>query len=165
MKNLTLFLFLLGSWLVTAAQTPSFKTAVEYNNYIVALQTKVGESISNFSKAVESMDLSRSTTLRENIVAVANDGLVKLKSLPAYKGNSSFKNASIRLFEFYKSCAQTEYKELVSLILGDQQKLAVSTERVNQLVAEITNKEKKLDESYLSEQKQFAKDNDFGLTD
>lgn len=165
MKNLTLSLFLLVSWVVTAAQTPSFKTAVEYNNYIVDLQTKVSASISNFSKSFESRDFSLTNTMRENIVEVAKESLVKLKSMPAYKGNSNFKNASIRLFEFYKSCAQTEYKELVSLILDDKQKKEGSTERLNQLLAEVTKKEKSVDDSYLSEQQQFANDNDFRLAD
>jgi hypothetical protein len=164
MKNLILSLFLFGSWLVSAAQTPSFKSAVEYNNYIIALQSKVGESVGNFIKSFESRDLSLTNSMRENIVGAAEEGIVKLKSLPAYKGNSNFKNASIRLFEFYKICGETEYKELVSLTLGDKQKKEGATERVNQLVTDVTKKEKNLDDQFLSEQKKFAKDNDFDLS-
>lgn len=164
MKTVSLLLLLFGFQLVTAAQTPSFKTAVEYNDYIIALQNKVGASIAEFNKAVDSGSLSYANATREKIVKAADEALIKLKKLPAYKGNSSFREATIPLFAFYKGCAENEYKELVNLVLGGKPIDDAVMTRINELIAQVTEKENKLDQQFAAEQKKFARDNNFTLS-
>jgi hypothetical protein len=164
MKALSLFLFFFTFQLVSAAQTPTFKTAVEYNDYIIALQVKVGESIGNFNKAVDSGSLSYANAMRERIVKVAEEALVRLRKMPAYNGNSSLKAATIPLFEFYKSCAENEYKEMITLVLGGGKIDDAVMERINKLVTQVTERENVLDQKFGAEQKKFAKDNNFTLS-
>lgn len=164
MKAISLFLLLFGFQFVAAAQTPSFKTAVEYNDYIIALQNKVGKCIADFNKAVDSGSLSYANAMREKIVKAADEALVKLKKMPAYNGNSSFREATIPLFAFYKSCAETEYKEMVNLVLGGKEIDDAVIARVNELVVLVTEKENKLDQQFAAEQRKFARENNFTLS-
>lgn len=164
MRTLWTLLFAIGFQLVSVAQSPTFKTAVEYNDYIVGQQKRVFNAINEFNKSVDSGSVRYSHSKREAIVAVVDDALIQLRKLPAYKGDGGLKAATIPLFEFYKTSAEVEYKEMIDLVLGSENIDDSIMKRINQLVAQVTEKEKKFDADFAAAQQKFAVDNHFTLS-
>ena len=164
MRLFYFLLFFVGMSLSTSAQKVEFKTGLEYNNYIIDLQSRIGQSIAAFNSSVDSGSASYTHSKRELIVKTVDEVLVKMKKLPAYNGNSEFRSASISLFEFYKACAEKEYKELVDLVLGSSQLNDAGKKRLNELMADVTSKEQVFDENFAAAQKKFADANNFTLS-
>lgn len=164
MRILYALLFVCGFQLVSVAQTPTFKTAVEYNDYIITQQNRVLTAITDFNLSLDSGSIRYAHSKRDVIASVADDALLKLKKLPAYKGNTQFRAVTITLFEFYKSSAEVEYKEMIDLVMRPEKITNEIMKRINQLVDQVSDYEKKLDANFAEAQQKFATDNNFTLS-
>jgi len=167
MKNCLLFFSLFLLSISTYAQAKVFANAVEYNDYIVSEQNKIGEAIQVFTgswtdntftgqpeKHKESVENKRMGLVRQCAESIKN-----VTALQAFKGNTELRNATAELFKFYLACAEKEYKRLAELLFfkGDAEA------ELESMLNSITAKEDALDKVFQKAQSEFAKSNGFVL--
>lgn len=161
MKSLfTTLLFLVA--FATNAQK-SFKTAIEYNDFIVDQQTEIGMKILDFNKVV-------STTINYDTLMMAlkeidrtiDKSIKNLKGLTPFEKETEMKTAALNLFQFYKRIMGNEYKEMIKILSK-----GTYTDEDNTRMAEILDKvvkdENAFDETYQNAQKKFASKYGFSL--
>lgn len=146
-------------------QAQEFKTAVEYNDYIVGQQDVVGTAILNLNMAMSEETIYRESIqpYYDDLLAASKIGLANISKMPAYEGNIELRNAAIELFVFYEQTFNNEYKQLLDLVFKED----LDDESLNQidiLLEKITNDEKPIDEKFAKVQAAFAKKHGFDLT-
>ncbi|MCC6702840.1 MAG: hypothetical protein IT221_15015 [Fluviicola sp.] len=152
----TLFTFLLFVLPITiGAQT--FKTATEYNDYIVGLQNRIGEKMISFNTEVSSVGATfESVNVELKALVEETEKVIKeIEKLPAFEKNTSLRNAAKDLFLFYEKTIKEDYTKMINLIYNTD----LTEEDLAQLQAildKVTNDEKVIDERFQSEQQQFA---------
>ena len=137
----------------------TYKNAVEYNDYIVGKQTKVMQNILAFGQIAQSNPDSANKMLDR--YAMETEGFIRdIKGMPAYKGDSTLRNAAINTFSFYKKIFENEYKRILKL--NENMTEEASTE-ANGIIESITQDEEKLDKAFHNAQAEFAKKNNIKL--
>jgi hypothetical protein len=169
MKNL-LLLFLLVLPSISFCQSSSGKTsfsdAVEYNYYIVSEQTAIGNEINKLMAiAYDSTSTYEQAEAQRKVLASrAAEAERNVKNMPDWKGNTSFRDAAAELFHFYYNTFEIDYKRLVELFYKEDEVWTESdSQEMQDIRSGITEKEKGYDEKFISEEEQFAKENNFTL--
>lgn len=155
MKKTLIIFFILFPAMHQLAIAQTFKTPVEYHNFILNEQEKIINTIINFSNQFNTND---STLLvnYNNTKSILKKSLERLQKLPEYNGDSEMRDAAIPLFEMYYDAMDVEYKEMVDLFI--KKDFGKKTqERVNFLLNSINEREKKLDVRLIDAQTNFAK--------
>ncbi len=134
----------------------AFASAVEYNNYIIGKQKDVLNDILMFSSE---QDASKGNKIMTDGVSKIDQHIKDLQNMPAWKGNTTFRDKAIDLFKFYKEMFATDY---TSLLDGkDTEDLT----KITGAQSSITEKEGKLEEAFIKAQKDFATANNIPLAD
>ena len=149
----------------------TFSTAVQYNDYIVEEQLKIGESLKEFiSVFTNSNDSAEVHKSRMRIIARADSSVNNVKLMTPFKGDTALKANAIRLFSFYSGIAANEYRQLVSLSFSSKKSSGEISKETNEIVKKITGKEAVFDKGFQDAQKAFAakhnidlKENEFKL--
>lgn len=139
-------------------------TAVEYNDYIINEQNKIGTKLIAFTTALDASDFPLAETNLKTLKEQADEALKNMTDLGAYPGHEGFYEASLNLFRFYKSVINYEYIEIFNILKNEN----VQTEdydRLTTLVTSVTEREKPVDESFRVAQQKFADDNNFELVE
>ena len=79
----------------------TYKSAVEYNDYIVSRQTTLMKNIMKFISVAEN-DLDSAEGMLDGYVKETATMVTDIKGMPAFKGDSSLRNAAVNIFGFYK---------------------------------------------------------------
>ncbi|MBK7374642.1 MAG: hypothetical protein KTQ13_11015 [Ferruginibacter sp.] len=155
-RILSIFAFFMIA-LQSNAQVKSFETAVAYNDFIVAEQTKVGETIKAFIDTYgSSKDSSVIQEARRKIVIQADSAVKQVKMLVPFKGDTSLKRNAINLFGFYYQIAAKEYDQLVQLGFDTKKSNEEISKEMTAIIQGITAREKLLDAYFQEAQKTFA---------
>lgn len=133
----------------------TFKNAVDYNDYIINEQNKIGLSINEFMKACGKGKLKDMDTRHAAVIKQIDASLMAIQNLSAYKGNIGFKNAALELFEVYKSIAQREYRDIIAL-MNEGIDVGQNRARFNNVLFKIDEKSKPFSDKFLTEQIKFA---------
>lgn len=160
MKHIQFLLISLCITTCSIAQNKSktFSSAVDYNNYIVYKQQDVGNQVLKFSSVKELKQ-------KEQVIDAAIPKIVQyvkdIKNMPAWKGNTEFRNASAALFQFYAKIFSTSYKQIIHLQYDGltQEK----ENKIKQIASDITTEETKLDEDFKTAQQNFAAQNNMAI--
>lgn len=155
MKKIVSLLLLIPVSFCVWAQT----SGTEYNDLIVDEQTKIGEKIIAFSSAEtnEDMELALKVMIEQIDASIAT-----VKNIGNWKGDASLKNSAIGLFNFYRSIATVEYRELLNILKHDEISESDAA-RMDAIMADITKREEKFDADFAYNQEEFAKRNNFTL--
>jgi hypothetical protein len=167
MKNILWIICILFLPLAGKTQPKTFKSAIAYNDYIVEEQKKIGAAIAVFTNSVGDTTFSKEIKQQESnteqkrllLVQQCKTSVNNIKGLPAYGGNTKFKNASINLFNFYLSTAENEYKKMAAILYSATYDEAA----LNTLMDAVTSQEKIRDEEFQKAEQDFAKANKFTL--
>ena len=166
MKNIFCsFLFVLALAVNGIAQPTRFNNAVEYNDFIVRQQTKVGEAIKEFITVfTDTNDSTKIQESRNQIAIEADSAVARVKRLVSFQGDTAFKQSSIRLYRFYASIARVEYDQIVRVSYNKSKKAEDIQKEIGAIVQDITEREKKVDADFVQAQKAFAAKHQFTLT-
>lgn len=154
MKNILMVTLLFVS---VAAKSQTFTEPVAYNDYIVGLQTAVGEKLIAFNNELAG-DASSYESVQPYFTALGDAMKIaaeKIKTVPAYDGSSELRDAASDLFDFYVSIYNNEYKNMLELIYSPDFG-AEDYETLNSIIAAISQKESGLDSRFQAAQKAFA---------
>jgi hypothetical protein len=171
---LTRFLlsFIIVSFSVSSCNSPVkgkngviYKSAVEYNDFIVSRQTKLIRNVLEFSKAAEVNTDSAQQKLN-TYVNQAEEMINEIKGMPPYKGDSLLRDAAISSFAFYKKVFDKDYREILDIKRkGDENITTEDAERANAIIERITKEEESYDKRFHEAQKSYAQKNNMKLID
>jgi len=154
MLNICFFVILTGFDLF--GQTQVFKTPVEYNDYIIGEQQKIGQKLQEFSASISTKSKSKMNQALEDVRKQINESLEKLKAIADYEGNWEFRNAAIILFEFYGVISNNQYQELIEIVVKEKYS-NVDQERIKYLLENVSKQEATHDKRFMEAQQEFAK--------
>ena len=132
--------------------------AIDYNDKIVGLQSKILRSMIDFSKTFSSNNTNLMERKYNELLDSIDTALGGIESMPPFNGSSEFRDTAIRLFEFYDDVAKNEYGEIVEIFYQDKI-TQDDAERIQELAEGITEREEALDHEFATVQKAFAKKN------
>lgn len=140
----------------------TYKSAVQYNDYIVSRQTKLMRNIMDFVKVAQT-DLDSAELMLDNYVKETGTMVMDLKGMPAFKGDSALRDAAVSIFGFYKKIFDHDYRDIIHLRQDQEGDATVIEERIQQIVKNVEEEEKGYDSRFQGAQKAFAKKNNMKL--
>jgi hypothetical protein len=135
-----------------------FKSAVEYNDYIVNRQSSVMQDIMDFVKASET-NLDSAGNMLSGLSQKMEKMKTEVSGMPAYKGDTAFRNAGINIFNYYKKVFNQDYKQLIDIRKNGGDQTAEGEAEQNRIVNNITVEEEKIDRAFYNAQRDFAQKN------
>lgn len=138
--------------------------AIDYNDRIIGLQSKIMKSMIDFSKTFSTNDTALMEKKYTELLASIDSALTEAEALPPFNESNEFRDAAIRLFEFYDDVAKNEYGEIVEIFYQENVTEA-DADRIQALAEDISERERVLDQQFATVQKAFAKENGILLSD
>ena len=170
MRNISAIFFILVFSIVACNQPVkgrngvTYKSAVQYNDYIVGRQSKLMQHILDFSKAAANNLDSAEKMLTEYTSETAQT-VEDIKGMPAYKGDTSLRDAAVRSFSFYKNVFQNDYTRIIQIRKKGDEMTNEDVEEMQRIVDKITREEDGFDKSFHNAQKNFADKNNMKLAE
>jgi len=139
-----------------------YKNAVQYNDYIIGRQSTLIKNVLDFIQ-VSQTDLDSANKMLDKNINDIKDMLNDIKGMPAYKGDSSLRDAAINLFEFYKNVFGSEYKRILDIRINGEDATTEGVTEMNNIVNKITKEEEGYDKAFHNAQQDFAEKNHIKL--
>jgi hypothetical protein len=169
MKKLTSLILLfvsLNSFHLSAQKesgTPQFKTAIEYNNYIIAEQTKINGTMTLLSDAIQSGTNDDMDKALDAVNLQAKSSCAAIQKLDSYNKNEGFRNSAQKLFAFYSHISKKEFRQMIKILKKGDRISEKDIKHMNKINESITKKETLLYEAFTTAQETFAKENNFTI--
>ncbi|TWP24395.1 hypothetical protein ETU10_03895 [Apibacter muscae] len=93
----------------------SGQNPVEYNNKIMNSLNKLQEDQKNMNSAMTSNDLKKAEEVRAKWEGNVNEVIKEITKIGDFKGDSSFKDATLKSLNQYKEIITVKYKELIDI--------------------------------------------------
>ncbi|MFC1654402.1 hypothetical protein ACFL2F_01245 [Myxococcota bacterium] len=148
----------------STAQQSTKDQAIDYNDKIIALQTRIIKSMIDFSKSFGTGDKKTMMKAHAAMVSTIESNLKAAKKVGPFMGDSKLRDAAVELFGFYDSISKKEYLEIVN-ILGKGKPGKKGLARINEIVESITVRENALDKKFQGIQVAFTKKYGIGLAE
>lgn len=169
MKKIFPSIFLITAVLISCkneqpkgANGVTYKSAVQYNDYIVNRQTTLMRNIMDFVKVAES-DLDSAEKMLDKYVTQTSTMITEIKGMPPFKGDSTLRDAAAGIFVFYKKIFDKDYRDILHLRSEQDGTSTEIEDRIQQIVKNVEEEEKGFDNRFQSAQKAFAKKNNMKL--
>ena len=162
-KYLVLFgIVLMGALLFSCKDTKS--QAIDYNDKIVGLQSKIGKSMIEFSRTFASNNITLMEKRYAELLASIDSAISRAEAMESFNGSGAFRDTAIKLFEFYQDISENEYDEILDIFNQDEITQA-DAERIEELAEGISEREEELDYEFATVQKAFAQKHGILLRD
>ncbi len=140
-----------------------FRTASEYNNYIIERQKWVAKYISSFYDVLNSDIDSAATMLTVGLVEIEKI-TGEIRQMPPFNGDTAFRQAAINSFGFYKRLFEVEYPAIIGLHNKNDDYGIAEEQEEAKILNRIIKDEDKFDKQLHNRQKDFAENNNMLLT-
>lgn len=122
--------------MVSVLHAKTFKTAVEYNNFLVGEQKAIVEKINNVYAVMgeDVFNLSKVKKARKQLEKQCASSIKKVAGTDAYQSNEDFKKACLTLFDCYNEYASNGLAEMVS-IFANKNRTQVDVDRYDEIVS------------------------------
>lgn len=123
--------------MVSVLHAKTFKTAVEYNNFLVGEQKSIVEKINNVYAVMgeDVFNLNKVTKARKQFEKQCNAGITKVTKAGAFEGNDAFKTACLDLFKCYQDYATNGLAEMIA-IFAMENRTQADVDRYDAIVSE-----------------------------
>jgi hypothetical protein len=139
-----------------------YKSAIQYNDYIIDRQATVVKKMFDLKEVAETNLDSAGKMLDETISQL--EGMIDdIKGMPAYKGDSLFRDAAIGSFAFYKKIFRNEYRKIINIRQNGGDTTEAGMMEIKEIVDQISREEEKYDKAFHNSQKDFADNNHMKL--
>lgn len=140
----------------------SFSTAVEYNDFIIGQQEKILDCHKACTDAIDQDNITVAKTKLDELAKQCKVAVDTLNKMDAYNNNTAFRDAGVKLFNYYKEYAGKGFKEELEIM--SKPRLNPDDEnRINQIENEFSTKEGDLYNTFIEAQNKFASENDIVL--
>ena len=92
----------------------TYKSPVQYNDYIVSRQTDLMKKVVDFSNVAET-NIDSAATMLKGYAAETATMIDEIRGMPAYKGDTSLRNAAVNSFSFYKRVFEEDYVDIINI--------------------------------------------------
>lgn len=170
MKLIPAILVILVFGMVACNQAPRgkngvvYKSAGQYNDYIVNRQAKHMQNVLYLIKAAE-INLDSAEKMLDKFSDETGIFIEEIKGMPAYKGDSTLRNAGVAIFNFYKKVFQIEYRRIIEIRKKGNEMTNDDMEEMKDIVGRLSREEKDYDKSFHDTQENFADKNNIRLTE
>ncbi len=137
----------------------TYKTPIQYNDYIIGRQTILLEKIMKFADAAKT-DLDAADKLLDEYSADASVMIKEIKGMPAFRNDTAFREAAVNSFTFYKKAFDDYYKEIIRI---RKEGAADADDQLDKVLEKLTAEEKRLDYAFRINQQSFAAKNKMTL--
>ena len=141
-----------------------YKSAVEYNDYIVSRQTSLMKNIMHFTEVAQK-DLDSAELVLDKYVRETGTMITEIKGMPPYKGDSTLRDAAAGIFGFYKKIFDKDYRDILHIRKGEDGASADADAAIEKIVKSIEEEEKGYDSRFQGAQKSFARKNNMKLVE
>jgi hypothetical protein len=138
--------------------------AVAYNDRIIALQTRIVQSMIDFSKSFDTSDKTQMDKHHARLLSTIQGVINEAKTIEPFDDNAQFRDAAVEMFHFYDSIAKKEYLEIVNILKKETPEEA-DLARINEIVTSISTREEQLDRKFQGIQQAFARKHKIELKD
>jgi hypothetical protein len=135
-----------------------YKTAAEYNDYIINRQLNVVQDIVDFSN-ISKTDLDSSERLLVTDQKITRQMTEEIKGMPVFEGDSTFRDAAVNLFSFYSHVFGNEYRQIIEY---RKKAMFLTTDDLHaqdSIIQAITLEEEGFDKALHNAQQRFAEKN------
>lgn len=163
MKSIALLLIVISMSLGLSAQT--FTDPIKYNDFIVGLQTEIGDKIMIFNEKMgeETMTYDGLMPYYNSLLETTKSSVEKMGKLHAYESNTEFRNSALELMKFYERTVSVAYMEMIDIIYkSEMDEAAIS--RIGEIIDRVSNDESAIDKRFISAQDVFAQKYGFTLS-
>ena len=140
----------------------TYKNAVEYNDYIVSRQSRLMKNIMSFVQVAQS-DLDSAERMLDIYVKETGAMVTELKGMPAFKGDSTLRDAAVSIFGFYRKIFDKDYRDILHLRSEQDGTNPEIEEQIQRIVKKVEEEEKGFDDRFQGAQKAFARKNKMKL--
>jgi len=141
-----------------------YKSASQYNDYIVSRQTTIMKKVVDFVQ-VSQTDLDSAEKMLDKYITDIDRIISDIQAMPPYKGDSTLRDAAVGSFSFYKKIFGNEYKQLINIRRSGEAETEEGAAEMEKIVEFITKEEEKYDKAFHNAQKDFADKNNMRLTE
>ena len=139
-------------------------TPVQYNDSIVGIQGKIIKAILDLSATFEGRNASEMDAKYNTLKTVIDEAITNVSKMEGYDDNTELRDAAKELFEFYKSVVGKEYAEMITILKkNDADVTEADIKRIDEISADISKREKALDEKFAAAQEKFAKEHNIQI--
>ncbi len=145
-----------------AEENNTYDNALDYNDAIVGLQTKIMVEILKISEKNDVYEMRQQLVIIQDEIKASSMILNKIY----YDGDNSskFKQKAQKLFNFYDRIFNNDYEKLLDLldVVNNEEDYDVANNaylEVNSIIDTFSKEEEVLDEEFSQAQKNFARDN------
>jgi len=143
----------------------TYKSASEYNDYIVNRQAILMKNVIEFGKIVE-INLDSAEAMLNKSVAQAATMIEEIKGMPPFKKDSSLRDAAVTSFSFYKRVFEKDYRAILNIRKKGQENItSEDVEEANRIVENISQEEEGIDKAFHDAQREYATKNNMRLMD
>lgn len=149
----------------------TYKSAVAYNDYILNRQAIIISAVLDFGKTTKK-NLDSAEVKRKEFSTTSNLIISEVEGMPAYRGDSSFRNAAVRYFSFFKRLFEQDYKEYLRLLekgknlaSADVDEIYKTSAEMKAIMSKTTREEESYDKDFRNAQQRFADENNMKLTE
>lgn len=139
-----------------------YKTPVQYNNYIINRQKGLVNDVTDMTKVAQT-DLDSADKMLDDFVRKTERMVTDIQGMPPFKGDTTFREAAIASFNFYKKTFGTDYKQLINIRKNGGDATEEGVAEMNKIVENISREEEKYDKVFHNAQKSFADKNHMRL--
>lgn len=141
----------------------TYKSAVQYNDYIVTRQSALIKNVIDFSNIAQT-NLDSAEAMLVKFGKQAGDMIEELKGMPAYKGDSSLRDAAVSSFGFYKKVFEKDYMDVLQIKKKAEQTSDDQAE-IASIIGSVSKDEEGYDLRFHEAQLHYAEKNNMKLTD
>jgi hypothetical protein len=139
-----------------------YKSAVQYNNYIVERQNKIIQQVMQFAR-VSDTNLDSASALLDLVLNDVSVFIEDISGMPAYKKDTALRNSAVALFTFYADIFKNDYKQIIAIRQKDEFMTEEDLRQINEIVHNLSRREEQYDKRFQLAQKNFAKKNNMTL--
>ena len=148
--------------LVKGRNGVTYKSAIQYNDFIVSRQTKLMQNVRNFAKAAE-INLDSAEKMLLIYAGETSNMIEEIKGMPPYKGDSILREAAVRSLSFYQKVFQTDYARIIHLHKKGDKITNEDDAEMKDIDSRIKKEEEGLQKSLQNAQKFFSDKNNMKL--
>ncbi len=164
MNKLFHFLIIIALWAsVASAQTKTFSTAIEFNDYLVSQQFLIYDEIKNYNLAIDQGETDEVIWSKFNALVLATENVYnELDNVVPFQYGEKLLETFKNLIGFYVTTFKNDYKRITEIILKSEISAEEETE-LQTILEKITLAEASYDEAFLKAQEDFASTYGFEL--
>lgn len=147
--------------LFVACNTETSEKAIEYNDSMIAIQSKVDESLVDFLDAVDTFDASEMEDARTETLDAIKKAVKEVDEMRDFDKKDDYKKEMTKLLKMHKDITENELTEVIDLVGYTDEMTDEDWDNYDKLYSDALDKYNEAFDDFNEWQADFAKKWDF----